>query len=210
LDLIDNYEIKGMIAKRLTILFKNFSKRKKKWEKVFEVGVAKTGTSSLARAYAILDLTHVGWTPKLYYEVKAGKFESALEFAEKFQAFEDAPWHDFDLYKRLDKRFPYSKFILLERDDESWIKSMENHFSEHKNCNNIDNRYLIKNFHEKKQLILDYKTKRYKEVKKYFRNRPEDLLVMNICTGEGWEKLCPFLELPIPNVIFPHAYRTKR
>jgi hypothetical protein len=29
------------------------------------------------------------------------------------------------------------------------------------------------------------------------------LLVMDICGGEGWEKLCPFLNQPTPEVAFP-------
>jgi hypothetical protein len=45
-------------------------------------------------------------------------------------------------------------------------------------------------------------------VKEYFRDRPDDLLVMNICAGEGWEKLCPFLGLAIPKVKFPHEFKT--
>ena len=43
----------------------------------------------------------------------------------------------------------------------------------------------------------------YNIVKEYFRNRPDDLLVMNICGGEGWEVLCLFLNKPIPSVPFP-------
>lgn len=28
---------------------------------------------------------------------------------------------------------------------------------------------------------------------------------MDICAGEGWEKLCVFLNVPVPNAPFPHA-----
>lgn len=182
--------------------------RKRKWNKVFEVGVPKTGTNSLAKAYEILGLNYVGRCPELYEEVKAGKFETALAYAEKFEAFRDAPWHDDDLYKRLDTRFPNSKFILLERDDESWLKSMENFFSPDKNWKNIPEKYLIKDFTEKLHEVISFKRERYKEVKEYFRDRPDDLLVMNICAGEGWEKLCPFLGLSIPKVKFPHEFKT--
>lgn len=41
-------------------------------------------------------------------------------------------------------------------------------------------------------------------VREYFRNRPGDLLVMRIAEGEGWERLCPFLGVPTPEVPFPH------
>jgi len=184
--------------------------RKRTWNKVFEVGVAKTGTSSLARAYDILGLSRTGWDQRLYDEVKAGMFENALAFAEKFDAFRDGPWHEEDLYKALDRRFPNSKFILLERDDESWLRSLENFFSPGKNWGNVNEKYLIRDFAEKKQELLAFKHNRYRDVKEYFRNRPDDLLVMNICAGEGWEKLCPFLGMPFPKVKFPHEFKTPR
>jgi len=39
---------------------------------------------------------------------------------------------------------------------------------------------------------------KYREVLRYFSNRPEDILVMNIFDAEdGWDKLCSFLGLPI-------------
>ncbi len=31
---------------------------------------------------------------------------------------------------------------------------------------------------------------------------------MNVMNGDGWEKLCPFLRLPIPKAAFPHANKT--
>jgi hypothetical protein len=38
---------------------------------------------------------------------------------------------------------------------------------------------------------------------------PDRLLVMNIPAGDGWEQLCPFLGVPIPDQLFPHAYKTE-
>ncbi|MBA3569657.1 MAG: hypothetical protein H0W28_09975, partial [Pyrinomonadaceae bacterium] len=37
---------------------------------------------------------------------------------------------------------------------------------------------------------------------------PSRLLVMDITAGEGWAKLCPFLDVTIPAVPFPHEDRT--
>jgi len=52
-------------------------------------------------------------------------------------------------------------------------------------------------------------TQRYerhnREVRDYFKDRPEDLLELNITLNEGWEKLCPFLGLPVPKTAFPHS-----
>jgi hypothetical protein len=36
----------------------------------------------------------------------------------------------------------------------------------------------------------------------------EKLLVMDICAGEGWEKLCPFLGVPTPDSAFPRSHMT--
>ncbi len=38
----------------------------------------------------------------------------------------------------------------------------------------------------------------------YFRHKGRDLLVIDICGGEGWERLCEFLDVPVPDVPFPH------
>ncbi len=47
-------------------------------------------------------------------------------------------------------------------------------------------------------------------VVKYFDGRPQDLLVMNIAAGEGWEKLCPFLNCAAPAAPFPHVFDERR
>jgi len=39
----------------------------------------------------------------------------------------------------------------------------------------------------------------------YFADRPEDLLIMDICGGDGWDVLCPFLGLPVPTTPFPFS-----
>jgi hypothetical protein len=38
----------------------------------------------------------------------------------------------------------------------------------------------------------------------YFKDRPEDLLVIDFTKGEEWEKLCSFLRKDIPTEDFPH------
>ena len=48
-----------------------------------------------------------------------------------------------------------------------------------------------------------------KSVLDYFRNRPHDLLILNIIAGDGWEELCPFLDKPTPDIAFPKANVTQ-
>ena len=42
-------------------------------------------------------------------------------------------------------------------------------------------------------------------VQEYFKDRPDDLLIINWKNGDNWEKICPFLGKEIPNQDFPHA-----
>ena len=48
-----------------------------------------------------------------------------------------------------------------------------------------------------------------REVNEYFKDRPDDLLVMDVTAGDGWEKLCPFLGVDIPDIDFPPANKAK-
>jgi hypothetical protein len=43
----------------------------------------------------------------------------------------------------------------------------------------------------------------HQSVLRYFHDRPESLLVLDICSGEGWEKLCPFLGKSLIHFPFP-------
>ena len=83
---------------------------------------------------------------------------------------------------------------ILNEDWETWLDEYDR--------NTIDERWKT----DRDNLIkekLDSKKLHYSERKKYFKDRPNDLLVMNICNGEGWEKLCPFLNKPVPDAPFP-------
>ena len=42
------------------------------------------------------------------------------------------------------------------------------------------------------------------EVRSYFKDRPEDLLEIDITRDPGWHQLCAFLRKQIPAVQFPH------
>ena len=52
-------------------------------------------------------------------------------------------------------------------------------------------------------IIKEYE-ERNKEIIEYFKDKPNQLLVLDIIKGEGWENLCTFLGKDIPDVPFPH------
>ena len=47
------------------------------------------------------------------------------------------------------------------------------------------------------------------EVLEYFKNRPDDLLVMDMDAGAGWPQLCGFLKKSIPGVPYPVQFVTQ-
>jgi hypothetical protein len=44
-------------------------------------------------------------------------------------------------------------------------------------------------------------------VEAFFADKPSKLLRFSVFEGHGWGELCGFLDLPVPEVEFPHANR---
>jgi hypothetical protein len=160
--------------------------------KVFCIGFSKTGTSSLYNALDILGYRALDW-PRAHIRPKYGWIEYFKK--SKFDAFTDAPLYQRGLFKKLDKEFPNSKFILTIRKPESLVKSWENYFR--KAPWNIDSE------EDKKTIIKKYNDHK-KDVLEYFKDKPDKLLVYDLIGGDGWEKLCKFLGKSVPDAPFPH------
>lgn len=179
--------------------------------KIFGIGLSKTGTSSLARALEI-----IGYRTKDYMGIESyirGDLASLdKNTLEKNDAFTDTPIPSF--YKELDQKYPNSKFILTVRDEEGWLKSCKKQFTQKLadkqneaqkklftdiyGCSVFDEEFFKSGYNKFVKSVLDY-----------FENRAEDLLVLDIAAGDGWEKLCPFLDKPIPDIAFPKANVTQ-
>lgn len=175
--------------------------------KIFCLGLSKTGTSSLASALNILGLKAAHWhyTRTMFDYID----DDIIIYCDKFSgydAFADTPIAR--IYKQLDERFPGSKFILTTRDEARWLESFRNQFE----------KGLPAKFDAKLHMDL-YGTDSYdhdlclaafknhtNNVKQYFKDREDDLLVINVTEGNGWEKLCPFLGMPMPEEDFPLKY----
>ena len=170
--------------------------------KVFCIGFHKTGTSSIAVALRILGYRVTG--PNGVRDPNIGKnvLVMAYDLVDKYDAFQDNPWPI--IYKELDKKFPGSKFILMLRDPGLWINSQVKHFGRKETpmrkwiygvgCPEGNEDVYIKRFKDHNE-----------EVVNHFRNRPQDLLVLDLGKGDGWEKLCPFLGENIRNASFPNV-----
>ena len=61
-----------------------------------------------------------------------------------------------------------------------------------------------------KETYINYYIQRNDQIKKYFSNRANDLLILDLSKEKNTEKLCNFLNIPIKfKFDFPHLNATK-
>lgn len=160
------------------------------------IGLGRTGTTSFCEALKMLGYEKVIHNP-LFEELK--DLEGASDNGCTI------------FYKYLDYKFPDSKFVLLTRELNSWLDSAEYMHGPVERTNDLmimrrSLMYGVVEF-DRDKFIQAYH-RHHDEVKDYFKKRPQDLLEMDITAGDGWEKLCPFLDVPEPDQQFP--FRNKR
>ena len=212
----DNIENKNTIVNYgkigCALVQKNFEKKVIKIEsiptRIFGIGMHKTGTTSLNSAMKTLgfDSAHwqnAHWAKRIWNEMQEFGYSHTLE---KHYTLSDLPITL--LYEKLDKAYPNSKFILTIRDECSWIKSVENHWNpelnQYRHQWNKDpfthkvHKLLYGQKGYNRELFLERYRRHNKEVLEYFKDRPNDLLVLKIDENTGWNKLCKFLNVLKP------------
>lgn len=180
--------------------------------KIFCIGFQKTGTTSLGIALAQLGCRVEGYHPFRDLARMNGLdmdtiWTRALELVPAYDAFKDTPWPA--LYDRLDAIFPDAKFIHVMRDRESWIKSVVGDFGS--NPNEIHRMIYGSAFPlgNEEAWLARYDQHNH-DVQKHFDGRPESFMSLDMSKGElNWNRLCGFLDQPVPDVSWPHA-NTKR
>lgn len=165
--------------------------------RVWDIGLPRTGTTTFCEAVKLLGYTKVKHNPR-------------YEHLEDLEAASDAGCVLY--YKYLDFKFPNSKFVLALRDLDSWLASAEFIYTKYpatdKDIAILRRMHIYESVTFDRGKFIDAYHRYHADVRRYFKDRPDDLLEMNIVEGEGWEKLCPFLDMPVPEQAFPH--RNKR
>ncbi len=171
--------------------------------KVFGIGFQKTGTSSLREALRILGYRVKDATPRALVPILKKDYPKIKSILDDYDAAEDTPW--FMIYKELDELYPGSKFILTERDAESWFKSVSRHIG---NLRSAHHEWIYGRGKgipsDDKEHTISVFNRHNEEVRTYFQNRPNDLIVLNFRNEAKWEPLCEFLGKEIPGSAFPH------
>jgi len=176
--------------------------------KIFGIGLSKTGTTSLYVA-----LHQLGYRSGTYHHLKGLKLKRwfkgdfTKDYLTDYDALTDLPIGTY--FADLDRRYPGSKFILTTRDIDSWLDSAARHWTKRPDRRRGFGRdvriatYGISGF-DRDRFRLVYET-HARNVQWYFRDRPRDLLALDIRAGQGCSELCPFLGKGIPPEPFPHV-----
>lgn len=171
---------------------------KKIGHKAWGIGLGRTGTTSFCESLKILGYEKVVHNPTF----------------EELREIDGAADNGCTIfYKYLDYKFPGSKFVLLTRDFKSWLDSAE-YIHGHQPVDRSEDVIIMRRMLLygtvvfDKQKFTDAYHRHHDEVRAYFKDRPDDLLEMNIIEGDGWDVLCPFLNLAVPDV--PFGNKNKR
>lgn len=171
--------------------------------KVFGIGLARTGTTSVYQALRILGYSAID-------------FPLGLRGVEEHEAATDIPIAD--SFEFLDRKYPGSKFIYTVRQLDDWIRSCKAHWARYVDAGRgskpeteelLMRLYGTVDFDER--LFIQAYTRHERRVLSYFSGRSQDILTLDICSGrDGWVPLCTFLGREVPKHPFPHVNRTKK
>lgn len=197
--------------------------------KFLGVGLSRTGTTSLHRAFQLLKLKSIHYDQVRLKDVLDGSnTRPNFRLYDDVDAVTDLPTAYF--YREILEAYPDCKAILTIRDVESWWESWKRHnqrdpvveptlprralsLASPTRAERLERHRFktsLRNYVYGSTVPREFLNKR-KFVEYYERARveipPHRLLVMNILGGDGWEVLCPFLGVPVPAVPFPHENR---
>lgn len=192
---------------------------------VCEIGMPRTGTRSLAKAMKILGYKSkhgiAGLTQARTKDV-AWKFTQGrtdLVLYNEYDFVGNLPHYH---WEQLLSTYTNVKFILTMRNERDWWAGVERRWTrlrKRKSNLYVDNGILHNSdliafmisvrlfgcFRLQEKLWKDAFRTHNNLVRDWSERR--DILVLDICRGQGWEELCPFLGVPVPDVPFPNTTR---
>lgn len=184
--------------------------------KIIGAGMGRTGTASLKVALETLGIGSCYHMSEVLKNTERtvdwiNAAEGNADWGKIFNGYSatvDNPGCNF--WKELSEYYPDAKIILTTRDAEEWFNSTNETIHSVKFAGFIknspfgtmiqktiwdmmenrmqDRNYMVKFFKDRTSEIIDYIA-------------PERLLVYQV--SEGWEPLCTFLDIPVPDTEFP-------
>lgn len=176
--------------------------------KVFGIGLSRTGTTSLTAALTILGFRTIHYPQDAITERELRARpppDSPLQLSvlRRHDAMTDTPTAL--CFRQLDLGYPGSRFVLTLRDEEMWLRSCERHYAKSTRPRGylawVREQVYGTAVFDPDQLLRAHRA-HLAAVREYFVGRT-DLLELNICGGQGWSELCPFLGRSLPTNPFP-------
>jgi hypothetical protein len=164
--------------------------------KVFGVGLSRTGTTSLHLALCRLGYRSIHYPPLHQLSDLLRDYDAAVDTSVACS------------FRELDMLYPGSRFILTVRDFRSWLESTERFFARSPPTEEWKREVRLRTYgvlEWDRRAFLNAYHRHVEAVLEYFADRSGQLLVLDICAGEGWRALCDFLGTPVPALPFPHA-----
>ncbi|MCV2881866.1 hypothetical protein OE856_07490 [Actibacterium sp. XHP0104] len=161
----------------------------------------KTATSSIDTLFASLGVPRTlhgeQWRPA-----------ARSDIIRSWRAFTDGPPEDF---KGLDQTYPRSKFVLNTRDLSEWLDSRFQHVTGRQEEGLLDpNNHYWRPTAEAVELWVRHRDRHHLEVMEYFKDRPNDLLIVNfISDPQAAAKIAAFLGKK-PPAEKPYTRSTKK
>lgn len=198
--------------------------------KIFCIGFNKTGTTSLYHAL-LREGLKVGDQPtaeRLLASYVDGNFDPIVEYCKTARAFQDVPFSMPNTYRHLCHAFPDAKFILSVRDSgDQWYESQLRFAAKRlgrtptlkdlkeaeycwKGWSYQYHQAVFGNgveFEDKQAKIHTYE-QHIADVQNFFRDKPGQLLVLNVGEEGSFSKFCQYLGIRSKHTAFPWAKRT--
>lgn len=179
---------------------------------LFNVGMPRTGTLSLAMALRTLGYNCLHHAPDRIDLLQPDR--RGFREYDDVDAVTDAPAMFF--FRAISDAYPECrKWILTKRPAEAWMQSVLWHWSQIWRTGDVELwRYtrrltmLMFGTEDPEPFYFQRQYKIHNEAVVYeAAKRGIELLEIDLTAGEGWDKLCPFLDRPIPDAPFPWENR---
>lgn len=177
-------------------------------EKVFCIGLSRTGTKSLDSALSSLGYDTAHWVNPITKNILGQQDYFLFGAFSDITVSADVEW--------LQENFLNARFILTERDLLTWERSIARHYRDNGGVSKPDqlvstgvSRFsgraaaVEANVYGGSSCWSDAYRTYIDRVNKIFSANSPRFLKMNIVAGDSWGKLCAFLGKPCPRAPFP-------
>ena len=197
--------------------------------KVFGIGLKKTGTTTLEQIFIRLSVNKSLVAPPYGKMMNRNDTSRVPDFMKRYQYYQDVPWFLPEIYKKMATEYPTSKFVLTTRDPNQWWNSVLQfvYCKRRRSKNQLTGEMKLEWYRQlfdaettSKQDMIEAFQKHNANVREFFTNESHRLLEIDLtattfATNESikmWTRLCEFLgvsldECPL-NQSIPHSNKS--